>query len=147
MVSKRKIANKIADLKFLQKLSHKQEVTDKDISVGIYKHKNGKEYLIKRTGKCDYKKCKAVCCRFICNIGSHEYFDNFGKKGSCGNNLIKINCNQLCKNNTCKIFKSKKFPRACIQFPHCTDALYHEVIKKCSFKFEIIGEIKRNNDK
>ena len=118
--------------------------TDRTLNAGVLKI-NKKYYLIKRIGKCEYKKCKALCCKFICNGASWGFVGNFGKKTKLDNMIIKIKCNNILKNNKCKLFNTDKFPKPCQHFPHPTDAHYQEIADKCFFKFKIIGIVKDFN--
>lgn len=116
-----------------------------------------KNLIVRRIGKCDYKKCKNACCKFCGLSYPHEYFEGFGEPSKNFKNLIiKKRCKFLNKNGTCQKWNEKKsevdnsigtlgrstgFPRACEQFPHLTDEVYNEVIDKCTFKYEILFTI------
>lgn len=97
--------------------------------------------FVKRVGKCDYKKCKNICCKFMHNI-NRPFFKGFGEDSEFGS-MIKRRCKYLDKNGICKVWKTKRFPRACKQFPHPSDSHYWEVMDKCSFKFEILYTVYR----
>lgn len=97
-----------------------------------------------RKGKCDYKKCKAACCRFmLINADSlGESIKDYWK--GHGFDLIYINgvphwfknspCSHLdLKTYKCKLQKTK--PIVCQQFPTPDDIVYKKVIKVCSFNF------------
>lgn len=97
-----------------------------------------------RSGKCDFKKCKAACCRFyligiVNTINSERYMKGFGFKIITQNGMRKailpIVCNHLdLKTYECKI-QSKK-PLCCKQFPVPEDGVYKLVADKCSYKFK-----------
>lgn len=113
-----------------------------------------KYLIVKITGKCDYKKCKNACCKFCSLAYPHEYFEGFGEPSKDFKHLIiKKKCKFLNKNGTCQKWNKKEtkidnsigyqgritgFPRACKQFPHPDDGIYHEVMDKCTFKYEIM---------
>jgi len=103
----------------------------------LFKHKN-KLHYVKRVGKCEPKKCKSACCKFINLQYPSTYLEQFGTK-SCKGTRINVKCSQL-SNNKCALWNSKKFPGACKQFPHPTDNVYIEVMDVCTFKFEILRE-------
>lgn len=102
----------------------------------------GRKY--NRKGKCDYKKCKAACCRFML-ISADSLAE--GIKGywkGHGFDLIYMNgkamwlkdspCTHLdLKTYKCKLQKNK--PIICQQFPIPHDAVYKKVIKVCSYRF------------
>ncbi len=115
--------------------------------------------IVKRVGKCNYKKCKNACCKFLTFTYPHEYYEGFGK---ISENQKKIIINKKCKflDSCGKCTKwgekssevdysngfqgrTKGFPRACEQFPHIDDCLYNEVADKCSFEWEVIHKIKK----
>jgi hypothetical protein len=119
--------------------------------------------IVKRVGKCDYKKCKNACCKFCSLPYPHEYWEGFGEISKKRENILcKKTCKFLDKNGTCKKWDNsekeidysnggdgvlKGFPRACEQFPSLSDGVYHEVIDVCTFKYEIIQEIDILRDK
>jgi hypothetical protein len=106
-------------------------------------NKTKKSYLLERRGKCDPVKCKSACCKF-CHVGSvpHSYWSGFGDFDGEGVS-IKVTCKHLnTRTNKCAKWKKKTFPRACDQFPHPNDQVYHLVYSKCSFYFVELGELK-----
>ncbi len=104
----------------------------------------------KRSGKCDYKKCKAACCRFaivgwIEDEEQGKYFKDMGFKIVVINGRIAIFHDKPCEQLDLKTFKCKKQNRksvACKQFPMSTDAVYQKVASKCSYKFKEGKQIK-----
>jgi len=106
----------------------------------------GKYLIVKRIGKCDYKKCNSACCKFFC-IDGKTYYCGFGKENEFGSTVVKISCKNLSKDGKCKLFKTRKFPRACKQFPHPTDGVYKHILDKCSFKFEVLFQIDKVGDR
>jgi len=105
-----------------------------------------KYLVVRRIGKCDYKKCKSVCCKFFC-ISGRKYNQGFGKKNEFGDTIVDVLCKNLSKDGKCLLFKTRKFPRACKQFPHSTDGVYKNIMDKCSFKFEILFQIDKMGNK
>lgn len=119
--------------------------------------KKEKILIVKRTGKCDYKKCKNACCKFCSVQYPHEYFEGFGEY--CEKSkliIIDKTCKFLDKNGTCKKWEEKQsevdysigyrgrragFPRACEQFPLLSDGVYHKVMDVCTFKYKVIKTI------
>ncbi len=114
--------------------------------------------IVKRVGKCNWKKCKNACCK-ICSAGyikdySKGFFDG---KDDFGKYIIRKSCNNLMKDGTCKLWKkritnydsslNKGFPLACKNFPMPGDSIYWNVINVCSFKFQIIYESQKLNSK
>lgn len=100
--------------------------------------------IVKRIGKCDYKKCKNACCKFISLSYPHSYFEGFGKVNNQKTNvIIKKTCKFLCKTGTCNRWGKKDFPEACKQFPHVSDGTFIEIMDRCTFKYEIIYEIEK----
>ena len=135
----------IADLNFLKSVDrcsnffnfNKQKPTHSLVERGKY------VYVLEKIGSCDFKKCKNACCKFV-SIGVHKkhpaysYYQGFGQESKSKlTRIIKQNCYALCKNGTCSKW-GKKFPKACLQFPHITDHVYHEVIDVCTIKYRII---------
>ena len=135
-----------------------------DVEGNVYVLTLDDKYLIvKRVGKCDYKKCKNACCKFCELPYPYEYWEGFGEISKNGTTIVlKKTCKFLDKNGTCKKWREsekeinysngglgikKGFPRACEQFPVLTDGVYHEVIDVCSFKYEIIMTIPNLRDK
>lgn len=106
----------------------------------IVKLKDGRKLLVKRVGKCDYKKCGNACCKYV--VGFGQFAKGFYDYKKYGSSVINKKCKHLKKNGKCDIWGTKKFPNACKQFPHPTDAHYHITYKKCGFRFKILYEIK-----
>jgi hypothetical protein len=112
-----------------------------------------KEFVIvKRTGKCNYKKCKNACCKFCSAAYLKDYSRGFFEKDVFGKEIVKIKCNNLNKNGTCKLWgkKSSKdsqtnkgFPLACKEFPIPQDSIYWNVLDVCSYKFEVLHSIQK----
>ena len=104
------------------------------------------EKIQKRTGKCDFKKCKGACCSFL-HLGwvndqeQIKYMKNFPDIKTIlinGKQAIIMNkpCNYLDKKTfKCKL-QNKRKPVCCRQFPLPTDGVYALVAKKCSYKFK-----------
>lgn len=102
-----------------------------------------KEYS--RTRECNYKKCKAACCRYFhlgINFNSQiELFaKGFGfevvKKDGDRHLILRKDCKYLDRKTLkCKIQNSKSIP--CIQFPVPDDNHYKLIYKVCSYKFPI----------
>ena len=102
------------------------------------------EKRFERTGKCNYKKCGAACCKFgvvgfIDDDAQETYWEALGFKIKTmdGKRLIIHNhpCKQLnLKTLGCKIHKNKPVP--CIQFPMTLDSVYILSRGKCSYKFK-----------
>ncbi len=114
-----------------------------DLNSKIYFIETNEKYLIiKRVGECDYKKCKSICCKFVCG-GGNSYWEGFSKKNEFGDSIIDIRCKNLNKKGACNLFKKKGFPGACKQFPHPTDGVYRNILDKCSFKFEILYQVNK----
>jgi len=105
-----------------------------------------KYVVVKRTGKCDYKKCKSACCRFI-NGGNSSYWEGFGKKNEFGKVIVDIKCKNLKKNGDCSLFGTRDWPGACKQFPYLDDGVYQHIANKCSFKFEVLYKIDKVGDR
>ena len=119
--------------------------------------------IVKRIGKCDYKKCKNICCKFFSLPCEHEYWEGFGDFCKNSNRII-INkpCKFLDKNGICIKWgqkqgdidysksingRSKGFPRACEQFPLLMDRVFWRVMNECSFKYKIIMKIDKTGEK
>lgn len=103
-----------------------------------------KRYIVQRKGKCEPNKCNSACCKFIA-LTNNDYIINF--KDSKGGNHIYIDkvCSKLNeKCNTCRLW-GKKLPEICQQFPHPHDGVYYRVRNKCSFYFEILHEVVKND--
>lgn len=110
--------------------------------------------IAKRTGKCDFKKCKNACCKFCSFKHQHEYFEGFGDYCKKSNSIIiKKTCKFLSKDGTCQKWGKTQgeqektgsangrisgFPRACEQFPHISDEVFWRVMEVCGFKYEKI---------
>ena len=99
--------------------------------------KNGEEWLLQQEGKCEPKKCKSACCKFIHLNEKTTYYQGFGTKGKYGGVVVKKTCSHL-HNNKCDLWGSKKFPNTCAQFPHPEDTVWKEVFDVCTFKFRIL---------
>ena len=112
------------------------ERLDEESKIYVVSFKN-KICIVKRTGECDYKKCKSACCKFFC-IGDRDYAKGFGKQNEFGKAIVDIHCKNLTKCGNCPLFNKKNFPGACKQFPHPSDSTYWHIMDKCSFKFEIL---------
>ena len=139
----KKISNKqILSADILNNGDIGKQIMDGIYEWAIFTYKK-KKYLIERIGKCN--QCGS-CCKFW-NLGrgySKEYTKyvfNFlkGKRTKFGT-MFDIKCKQLTKNNKCKLWK-KGLPEVCKQFPHCSDGTYLLVLKKCGWKFRVIGEL------
>ena len=112
-----------------------------------------------RTGKCEYNKCKNLCCKFCVLPYPHEYWEGFAEKSKIQGALImKKKCKFLKKCGECSKWGIENqneenlvngrsrvdgFPRACQQFPTPSDQVYYEVFYKCSFKFKVLHSVKR----
>lgn len=109
----------------------------------------GKRYILRRIGKCDYKKCRNACCKIIC-VGSKyqiDYFLGFGKSDGKGGVAITKRCSRLTRKGECPLFGKKRFPVACKQFPNAVDEVYFYVYGKCGFRFKIEEELKKKEPK
>ncbi len=126
------------DIVKLSKEKYETNHFSKEPDVCILTYKN-KEYLIKRIGKCDYKKCNSACCRFMHFHGS-KFHGCFLEK-SCNGYILKKNCKNLMRSGRCRIFKKNEWPPACKNFPVLLDPHHAVIYKKCSFKFKVIGEL------
>lgn len=102
---------------------------------------DGRKFLILREGKCDYKKCKNVCCKFFLINGNYKFAGCFFDKIKMGH-ILKKKCRFLRKNGKCKVWKTGLFPEACRQFPHPNDNHFKLIQDKCTIRFKIIGELK-----
>ncbi len=99
-----------------------------------------------RSGTCDYKKCNAACCRFIClgkateaHVEHKRFFKYFGVElvriGVEDVMIMKKDCKYLDKRTLkCKIHKSKSY--CCRNFPTPGDYHYKIVKKLCSYIFK-----------
>lgn len=102
------------------------------------------EEKFERSGKCDYKKCGALCCKFgvvgwIDDNAQEKYWRALGFKIKTmdGIRLIMHDhpCKQLdLKTLKCKMHKNKPVP--CRQFPMPSDSVYKLSRNKCSYKFK-----------
>lgn len=107
---------------------------------------DGKDYLIKRYGKCNPKTCNSACCKFTSNCihfyndgnSNKLYLMNFGNTKVSKNKLSVLRickCHQLDRNGKCLLWNTKRFPDECKEFPHPHDGVYIEVSEKCTFYF------------
>jgi len=108
-----------------------------------------KKYLVSRYGKCDYKKCKNACCKFISNYCGgnwsdgepvNVYIKGFADRMLGDHAIFKKRCNRLNRDGSCKLWKRKGFPGPCKEFPHPFDGVYIFTAPVCSFKF-LINEV------
>ena len=114
-----------------------------DLKSKIYVlHFKDKFLIVKRVGKCDYKKCKSACCKFF-SMDGKTYYQGFGKENEFGSIIVKVECKNLDRCGRCPLFRTRKFPRACKQFPHPSDGVYTHISDKCSFQFEVLYQINR----
>jgi len=109
----------------------------------IYKSNKDIDKDFKRSGKCNYKKCKAICCRFF-HIGTikssqqKKYLKGFGFKIILFKGEQHIILEKPCKYLNLKTYKCKRHktkPACCRQFPINDDSVYQLIQKKCSYKF------------
>ena len=107
-----------------------------------------KKYLVRREGKCDYKKCKNACCKFTSHNCGGKYSDGelvntyvkgFSDRILGDHAIMKNRCSRLNRDGSCKLWKRKGFPGPCKEFPHPFDGVYIAVAPVCSFKFIIDG--------
>ena len=115
-----------------------------------YTSVKGTEEKFGRSGKCDFKKCKAACCKFgvvgyIFDDEEEKYWKSMGFKIETMNGKRAIIHNHPCKQLDlktlkCKIQKTKSV--ACKQFLMPTDAVYTRIAKKCSYIFKEGKEVK-----
>lgn len=134
-----KMKEKILTLEEHYNLKNNRILSLKD-NIYIVSLKN-KDILIQRIGKCEPKECKSACCKFIHIESDNSYYQGFGEKTREGIRINKV-CKHLCKLK-CSLWKKKSFPEACQQFPNPTDTVFNEVYGVCSFRFAIIGEMKK----
>ena len=98
-----------------------------------------------RTGICNYKKCKAACCRFAMIYagnsftGSRSYWEGHGFTLEILNGkgywIKESPCNHLdLKTYECKINEAK--PPVCDQFPTPDDSVFERVQDVCSYRFK-----------
>lgn len=119
-----------------------------DYANSIWSFENKKRFLVlKRTGKCEPNKCDSICCK-LCSAG---YITDYSKgffdcKDDFGYDILKRKCNNLSKCGKCDLW-GKKIPNACKQFPHPSDSIYWNVIDVCTFRYEILWEIKKTSDR
>ena len=98
-------------------------------------------FILERQGTCEYRKCKAICCRMLClNLPWNEYLAGFAEKGIKAP-LIYRTCRYLAKDWTCLRWNSQNFPSACANFPVPGDTMYLEVMDSCSFFFVYLREM------
>jgi len=100
---------------------------------------NGRRFLLRRVGECDYKACGGACCTYyhVDVRGDKKELINRPENSTAYN----IRCSHCAEDSKCKIYKDR--PTECSQFPaYPTDPLYWIVRKKCSIKFEIVRELK-----
>ena len=139
-----KIKTKLLSLKEIQELEDIHTIVEPTLespAVIVAKHK-GKKVMIMREGKCESQKCGSACCKFVHLQNSNPYYDNFGEKGKFGTKL-NLNCKNLCSSSgNCNVFKTKKLPKACSQFPNINDLMYWEVFDVCSYRFRAIYELR-----
>jgi hypothetical protein len=126
----------------LAQIKRFEMLDSRDIWYTVKDRKNKKTYLLERRGKCEPTKCKSACCKFCHLPGStSSYWGGFGERKQ-GGVAIKVTCKHLnARTNKCAKWKKKTFPRACEQFPHLSDQVYHIVFSKCSFYFVELGEL------
>ena len=109
-----------------------------------------------KTGKCDYKECGSLCCRFflIENITAHTpndqidrrcYYWSVTKRARIAKldgylyALGEHNCGQLEDDGTCRVYKER--PNECKQWPTMRDNM-HELIKdKCTIKITGVHQV------
>ena len=101
-----------------------------------------------RKGKCDFRKCKAICCRFtvtgpFAKEAYVQYIKNMGYKVETIDGkrygIMEKPCRHLdLKTYKCKIHHRKPIP--CRHFPIPSDVVYKKVRKVCSFFFDGKGE-------
>ncbi|MHA1342392.1 MAG: YkgJ family cysteine cluster protein [Promethearchaeota archaeon] len=101
-----------------------------------------KDMQLIRKGKCNPKKCNSACCKIFMHAQSDDCDDyNSGfleHKNKYGDLYTLKNCKHLdVKNNKCKIWGTKEFPKVCKVFPFPNDSVYKHVFDVCSFKFEM----------
>lgn len=97
-----------------------------------------------REGTCNYKDCKAACCRFsivnsVDKTPMKQYLKGMGFKieriGDSDEVILEKPCKYLdLKTYKCKRYKRRPIP--CQQFPIPSDTVYQRVRKVCSYKFE-----------
>jgi len=121
------------DVKWIKKIKKEHFI---DFNTTLVTQRDG-VYLVERTGKCEPKKCKSICCKFIhWDASGKQFGTNFGTHcRKTGGTIIKIKCKHL-KNGRCNVWKKGNFPLACRQFPMLKDSHYHVVMDECTFKFK-----------
>ena len=97
--------------------------------------KSGRNYY-RRIGRCNPKRCGAVCCKII-HLGRHpeqqRYFQyHLGKKIITMNGIrcFESICKHL-KDGKCNIHENKPVP--CVHFPLLSDDVYKAVRRKCGY--------------
>lgn len=129
----------IINIKELASRKISVRIISEDMSVYVLEIES-KSYILQRVGDCDYKKCGSVCCKFVHFSGGHRFFDNFLDKTQYGH-IIKKRCKYLKRSGKCNIWKHKRRPGACKQFPVLLDHHHVHIYNKCTIKFKVVGEI------
>lgn len=106
-------------------------------------------YKVERKGKCDYKKCNALCCRMLIqnldptHSDSIKFYHGFGKitkKVMVGGETKRILViDKPCKfldltTNKCKRYKTR--PQTCRDFPKPYDGCYVFCKDVCGYSFK-----------
>ena len=109
------------------------------------------KFYYKRTGRCNWKKCQAACCRFECIIGEkkknksqymNDYVATFQTTQIRHINGYDIYfkpkwCDKITLDGKCTLHNKKRQPRVCMYFPmHPDDGMYTALKHICGYKFK-----------
>jgi len=97
-------------------------------------------YVVERTGECS-ENCAGCCKAFILPSEPNHFLSQFCHKNKSGKSFLKMRCNNLDKNDRCKIYLSNKKPKVCENFPSPTDPMYHHLKDECTYKFKVLRKI------
>jgi hypothetical protein len=96
------------------------------------------EMIVAKRGRCEYLRCKAMCCSMLCLRGPWtSYLSGFAVRG-LASPLVRIPCRFLDHDLTCRRWDSTDFPENCRNFPVPGDPMYLEVMERCAFFFELV---------
>lgn len=121
-------------------------VIEKDFGHNCYILRiDGKKYVVSREGTCKPKNCDSACCRIISirmETGINVYLRGFIDRQVGTSGIINRRCKNLSRAGSCVIWKNKRFPLECEQFPHPSDGVYLAVASVCTFRFVITEVVK-----
>ncbi|MFW6357372.1 MAG: hypothetical protein ACOC0K_01425 [bacterium] len=99
-------------------------------------------YLVQRKGFCDFLRCEAACCQMLClKCKWNAYLEGFAVKGK-HSPLIANPCKYLERDLSCSRWSGPDYPSICKSFPVPGDAMYLEVMDRCTFYFQMIRIIR-----